>query len=149
MSRPKRLENVSYTGRVRYFLTFCTRARLEAFKDPEVAAQTLEQIQRTAAIERFAILACCVMPDHVHLLVEGLDTSSDLKRFAKMAKQRSGGVYRRRRKQRLWQEGYYERVLRDADDAPDFARYIINNPDVAGLKRRGGSRNQDPPYTAE
>jgi REP element-mobilizing transposase RayT len=57
------------------------------------------------------------MPDHAYLLVEGLAHDSDLRCFAKMAKQRSGGVYRRRWGQRLWQEGYYERVLRDEDDA--------------------------------
>ena len=136
MSRPKRLSNISYVGRARYFLTFCTYERLKAFTNPEIATGTLEQFRRTATIEQFAILAYCVMPDHVHLLVEGMTATSDLRRFAKMGKQRSGGVYRRRQGHRLWQEGYYERVLRDADDAPDFARYIIENPDAAGPKNR-------------
>jgi putative transposase len=128
MSRPKRLANISYVGRARYFLTFCTYGRIEALDDPEVAARTLEQFRRTAALEQFAILAYCLMPDHVHLLVEGMTVTSDLRRFVKMAKQRSGGVHRRRHGVRLWQEGYYERVLRDRDDAPDFVRYIANNP---------------------
>ena len=74
----------------------------------------MEQFRRTALLERFAILAYCLMPDHVHLLVEGLTDTSDLTRFAKMAKQRSGGIYRRRFGKRLWQEGYFERVLRVA-----------------------------------
>jgi putative transposase len=76
------------------------------------------------------------MPDHVHLLVEGLSASSDLKRFVKMAKQRSGGVHRRRCGQRLWQEGYFERVLRDKDDVRSIAQYIVNNPTRAGLVER-------------
>jgi REP element-mobilizing transposase RayT len=146
MSRPKRLANVSYVGRARYFLTFCTCHRIKAFNDPETAARTLEQFRRTAALEEFAILEYCVMPDHVHLLVEGKTATSDLRRFVKMAKQRSGGVHRRQSGTRLWQEGYFDRVLRDADDAPDFARYIINNP--AELLD-GGSKKQDPPYTAD
>jgi putative transposase len=128
MSRPKRLANVTYVGRARYFLTFCTFGRLEAFTDSEEAASTLEQFRRTATDEQFAILAYCLMPDHAHLLVEGMSTTSDLRRFVKMAKQRSGGVHRRRCGVRLWQEGYFERVLRDADDARDYAQYIINNP---------------------
>ncbi len=73
------------------------------------------------------------MPDHAHLLVEGIAETSDLKRFAKMAKQRSGGLYRRRHDQRLWQEGYFERVLRDKDDVRSFAQYVIDNPLRAGL----------------
>jgi putative transposase len=96
MSRPTRLSRHSYVGRAVYFLTFCTDNRIKAFVDADVVARTLEQFRRTAAIEQFAILAYCVMPDHVHLLVRGLSRTSDLKRFAKMAKQRSGGIHQRR-----------------------------------------------------
>jgi len=134
VSRPKRLSSHSYGGRANYFLTFCTYERVKALTDPDIAARTLEQFRRTAAVEQFAIRAYCLMPDHVHLLVEGLSASSDLKRFAKMAKQRSGGVHRRRRGQRLWQEGYFERVLRDGDDPAAIGRYIIDNPIEAGFQ---------------
>jgi putative transposase len=133
MSRPQRLSTISYVGPARYFLTFCTRERLEAFRDADVVALTLDQFRRTAEDEKFAILAYCLMPDHAHLLVDAVDQDSDFKRFAKMAKQRSGGVYRKRRGSRLWQEGYYERVLRDEDDVLQIARYILNNPVRAGL----------------
>jgi putative transposase len=133
MSRPKRLEGFDYVGRYRYFLTFCVRDRLPVFRDHQVTEQTLTQFRRTSTLEEFAILAYCMMPDHAHLLAEGLSQNSDFKRFAKMAKQRSGGLYARTHHRRLWQEGYYERVLRDADDARDLARYIVNNPIRAGL----------------
>ena len=73
------------------------------------------------------------MPDHAHLLVEGREETSNLRQFAKLAKQRSGGVFRRRTGEVLWQEGYYDRVLRQDDDAKDVARYIIENPVRAGL----------------
>jgi putative transposase len=98
------------------------------FKEPDVAEQTLAQFRRTSALERFAILAYCLMPDHAHLLAEGLAINSDFRRFAKMAKQRSGGLYARTHHRRLWQAGYYERVLREEDDARELARYIISNP---------------------
>jgi putative transposase len=133
MSRPKRLLTHNYVGRALYFLTFCTYKRRKAFSDSEVAARTLEQFRRTAAIEQFAILAYCLMPDHAHLLVQGTAETSDLKRFAKMAKQRSGGIHRRQCGVRLWQEGYFERVLRDGDDVQEIARYIVENPIRAGL----------------
>src|SRR5262245_25056730 len=133
MSRPSRLSRHSYVGRAVYFLTFCTYTRLKAFVDADVVASTLEQFRRTAAIEQFAILAYCVMPDHVHLLVRGLATTSNLKSFAKMAKQRSGGIYRRRGGVRLWQEGYFERLLRDEDEAGAIAQYLRENPIRAGL----------------
>ena len=133
MSRPKRLDGFDYIGRYRYFLTFCAHDRLPVFKDMHVVEQTLVQFRRTSTIERFAILAYCVMPDHAHLLVEGLEPDSDFKRFAKMAKQRSGGAHARLQHARLWQEGYYERVLRDDAEARELARYIINTPVRADL----------------
>jgi putative transposase len=120
-------------GRAIYFLTFCTYQRAKTFADPDVVAKTLEQFRRTAAIEQFAIRAYCLMPDHAHLLVEGISSASDLQRFAKMAKQRSGGLYRRRSGVRLWQEGYFERVLRHSEDVRSIAQYIVDNPIRAGF----------------
>ena len=73
------------------------------------------------------------MPDHCHLLIEGLATGSDFKRFCKLAKQRSGGVYARKRGGRLWQEGYHDRVLREGDSSLTVARYLLGNPVRAGL----------------
>lgn len=73
------------------------------------------------------------MPDHAHLLVEGLEERSDLQRFSKLAKQRSGGIHARLTGKRLWQEGYYDRVLREGDDILTLTRYVLNNPIRAGL----------------
>jgi len=167
MSRPKRLRNVSYVGPARYFLTFCVLDRRAVFTHAEVVQRTFEQFLRTATEELFAVIAYCFTPDHTHLLVGGLDTSSDLRRFAKMAKQRSGRLHRRRCRERLWQDGYFDRVLRDLDDARGYARYIINNPVRAGLVASpldhpflgctlwtieelsdAGSKEQDPAYKA-
>ncbi len=134
----------AYIGRFRYFLTFCTHERQNAFTNNEVVETTLEQFRRTAIIEKFAILAYCFMPDHAHLLVEGTTATSDLKRFAKMSKQRSGGVYRRRYGARLWQEGYFDRVLRDRDDAPSIAQYITSNPLRGGLPENYPHVGNDP-----
>ena len=101
--------------------------------DPDVVATALEQIRQTAVDQRFALLAYCLMPDHAHLLVEGLTDASDLREFAKLAKQRSGAQYAIQVGGRLWQEGYHDRVLRADEDAREVARYIIENPVRAGL----------------
>ena len=135
MSRPPRLPRFNYLGRYRYFLTFSTLERRKTFTDPATVACVLAQFRRTAETSEFAILAYCVMPDHVHLLVEGMTSNADLVKFMKHLKQSSAQVYSQRAKQRLWQEGYYDRVLRPADDAKTIARYIVANPVRAGLVR--------------
>jgi REP element-mobilizing transposase RayT len=135
MTRPRRLEGFSYIGLARYFLTFCTRNRRKVFFDEVIVSMTMLEFRQAANREEFAILAFCVMPDHSHLLVEGATDRSDLRRFVKSAKQQSGAAYALRHAEPLWQEGYYERVLRADEDLRGIARYILWNPVRAGLVR--------------
>jgi putative transposase len=133
MSRPPRLTGFSYIGRYRYSLTFCSFARRQTFLDSELTESVIAEIQRTARERSFVILAYCAMPDHVHLLLEGTSNAADLCRFARDAKRRTGEAYSRQSKRRLWQEGFYDRVLRAEDDAKTIASYIVANPVRAGL----------------
>lgn len=133
MSRPRRLDGFSYVGLVRYFLTICAHERCETFCEDDVVATTLSEFRRIANNEKFAVLVYCLMPDHIHLLVEGMTDQSNFRRFVKRAKQHSGAAYALKYGKGLWQEGYYERVLRQDEDVRDVARYILWNPVRAGL----------------
>lgn len=73
------------------------------------------------------------MPDHLHLLAEGREAGSDFTKFVSEAKQRSAYASRPWVRGRVWQEGYFERVLRDDEQTFDVARYIVQNPVRAGL----------------
>ncbi len=68
------------------------------------------------------------MPDHVHLLVEGTSSRSSLARFIAGWKQVSAFHVGRPRRIRLWQPGYFERLLRVHESSQDTARYIVENP---------------------
>jgi putative transposase len=133
VSRPRRLDGFAYVGFARYFLTTCTYQRHPTFRDAEIATRTIEHFRTTARAEQFELLAYCLMPDHAHLLVEGLTESADFRRFTKLAKQRSGAAYALTADRPLWQKGYYERVLRQEEDAREIARYIVANPVRAGI----------------
>jgi putative transposase len=133
MLRPPRLTADAYTGFRRCFLTMCTARRAEHFRDASIVALVLDQFFYTSRTEDVAIVAYCVMPDHVHLLVDGESESSDVARFAKLAKQRSGFRFRRAYRAALWQDGYNDRVLRDEERTEVVVAYIINNPVRKGL----------------
>ena len=133
MSRLKRLPTFSYIGPVQDFLRFCTYQRRALFVSGDAVNNTLLQIRQAATKQRFALLAYCFMPDHVHLLVEATDDASDLRRFVSEAKQHSGFAYGRTHHERLLQDGYYDRVLRQSEDARWVARYLLANPVRAGL----------------
>src|SRR5688500_3528625 len=131
--RPHRLRDFPYIGIQRYFLTICAFSRRRHFVNPALVEAVHAQFLRTSIESEFAVLAYCFMPDHVHLLVEGLCETSDLATFVATAKQRAAYAARAFVQGRLWQEGYFERVLRDEDDSFNVARYVINNPVRAGL----------------
>ncbi len=78
------------------------------------------------------------MPDHLHLLVYGTSERADLKAFVIHYKKLTGFEYSRRAGRRLWQPGYYDRVLRDEEATEAIARYILENPIRAGLARQLG-----------
>jgi REP element-mobilizing transposase RayT len=73
------------------------------------------------------------MPDHVHVLIEGIAADSDLLKFTRMFRQRSGRFFRRQCGQYLWQEGFFDRFVRSEEATPTVVAYIIANPLRAGL----------------
>jgi REP element-mobilizing transposase RayT len=82
----------------------------------------LSQFLRVADKEGFAILAYCFMPDHVHLLMEGLRDDSDAKKFITKSKQCSAHAYAQTFSARPWQPFGYEHVLRDDEKATTTAQ---------------------------
>lgn len=51
----------------------------------------------------------------------------------KRVKQSSGQIYATTVKRPLWQDSYYDHVVRPQEDVTRIARYIIENPLRAGL----------------
>ena len=133
LRRPGRLSSFDYIGKYSYFVTFCTEERHTAFDSDERVECVRTQILRTCTERRFAIPAAVFMPDHVHLLVRGLDDESHFTSCMTLARRRSALSYRRTFKRRLWQDGYFERVVRDADDERGVICYIAENPVRDGL----------------
>jgi putative transposase len=130
---PERLALASYVGQLRYSLTFCTHERRKSFADAAAVDLVWRQILRSANQTHFAIPAYCFMPDHLHLLAEGLSDAADLRRFLTKARQYSGYYDSRQFGDRLWQRYGFERILRDGEPSQVVARYILNNPLRAGL----------------
>jgi putative transposase len=133
----------SYVGRYRYALTFVTFDRIRAFCATPDVNLVVAQVLRAAAEQQFEVVVYCAMPDHLHLVVEGLTETSDLKRFVKLAKQYSGFYFARANgRAKLWQHGLNDHIVRNDVDFLDRVRYVVNNPVVAGLV----SRPQDYPF---
>ena len=134
--RVPRLREFEYRGGYRYFLTFCTASRRALFIAPGPVQLAMSELIRTAGDFQFAVIAYCYMPDHLHLLVEGVSPASSLTEFVRVFKQRSAYHWRRTMNGDLWQRSYFEHVLRDDEDTIAVARYILGNPLRAALVER-------------
>src|SRR5690606_13974703 len=76
-----------------------------------------------------------LMPDHIHVLVEGRTDEADGRRFFEGWRQKTGFTWKRSHRFGLWQEGYWDWILREYEDPLRVAAYIVQNPVRAGLVR--------------
>ena len=133
IKRPPRLRSFGYRGKHRYFLTICVANRRPAFAPPADATTIVRHLLQFARRHGFVVPAYCVMPDHLHALVEGRTDSANLRQFVSRFKQRTGFEWKQRTGLPLWQEGYHDRVLRDEEPSLDIITYMANNPVEARL----------------
>jgi REP element-mobilizing transposase RayT len=139
-----RLDHSKYLGRNIYFLTFCCEGRSRVFENEDWASWIVQTIRKEATGEaahlkvaptkaEFLVHAYCVMPDHVHVVVEGARDQSDMGKFVKAFKQVTAFYYKQETGERLWQKKYYDHILRGADTLDAVMWYVWLNPVRAGL----------------
>ena len=80
--------------------------------------------------ERYDLHAWCVMPNHVHVLVQP-HPGNALPRILHSWKSYTAHVIGRGP---IWQREYFDRVIRTSTDYATTKSYIQNNPAKAGLK---------------
>ncbi len=101
--------------------------------DPAVVSAVRDQFLRTADDMEFAVLAYTFMPDHLHAVIDGLSLASDVRAFCRLMRRRSSSACWQILRESVWQDGYHERVLREATPVEAVIRYILANPVRAGL----------------
>jgi putative transposase len=142
--RPRRLSQI-FNPYPLYFVTFCTHRRRRCLASAEVHAAfvqfgTLAHNQFNIAIGQYVI-----MPDHVHLFVRGADEfvlgrwSGTLKQALAKAANFSRTVGQ------IWQEGFFDHVLRSDESYARKREYVHQNPVRAGLVKLA----EDWPYQGE
>ena len=134
----------AYIGENRYFITINLRERQPRFTDGKLVETCRTEIRSACDANAFRILADCYMPDHLHLLLEGLSGASDLRKCIKLAKQRTSYAAIQLGLGQLWQSGYHDRIVRQDEDLNQYVDDIVQNPVRAGLV----SRAADYPYTS-
>src|SRR5688572_22767183 len=130
---PQPLRDFNYIGHYYYFLTWNCDYRQPLFIEADRVNLVREQFLRAERGAKFDNVAYCFMPDHVHKVIKARTSTSDAKKYIKLAKQYSGFYYSKAFGSRLWQRYGYDRVALRDDEPRAWVRYIIENPVRKGL----------------
>jgi REP element-mobilizing transposase RayT len=101
---------------------------------PQVAQLVADTLQKFAG-ERYALLAWCVMPNHVHAVLQPMPEYTlpkilhSWKSFTSHAAAKLLGS-----KGRFWAVEYYDHLIRDQEDLYHAVEYAWENPDKAKLE---------------
>jgi putative transposase len=113
-------------------LTICTLNRAPLFADHGLAGICRDVLAERAGECRVALLAYCIMPDHVHILAS--PTATSLIEFVRQVKSVSTrALWHKGVAGRIWQARFYDHFLRRDEDVETVRRYILANPMRKGL----------------
>ena len=103
-------------------------------RDEPIAAVVVEALTFFQG-DRYELLAWCVMPNHVHVVLKPLEgwSLSDIlhtwkSRTAKVINELIGSSGK------FWQEESYDHLIRDEEDLFNAVRYAWSNPEKAGFE---------------
>ena len=117
-----------------YFITICAHMQRNLFQRDEVADLMVATLVKYGDAGEFELHEYVVMPNHIHLLLS-LNDQQELGRVVQSIK---GGFSHSLRKHGVafpvvWQQRYYDRRVRDADEFAQFSQYVRQNPVRKGL----------------
>jgi len=101
---------------------------------PEVAEMVANALWHFDG-ERYAILAACVMPNHVHVVfapLHGHGLADILHSWKSFTSKEANKLLRTTGQ--FWEREYFDRLIRDASELVRTIRYVMENPGKAGLK---------------
>ncbi len=110
-----------------YFVTWRVRRGQARLAPPERTA--VVSALRHFAGQRYELSAWVVMDDHVHVLVQPLGDFK-LRDILHSWKSYTGSLLQkgRGRKGSIWQDEYFDRIVRDEPEFLEKAQYILDNP---------------------
>ncbi|MGB6727006.1 MAG: transposase [Terracidiphilus sp.] len=85
--------------------------------------------------KRYRLIAWCIMPNHVHVIcrfLPGQDLADVVKGWKVYSARGANRILGR--KGPLWRREYYDRLIRGEGEFDRAVRYVLNNPERAGLK---------------
>jgi REP element-mobilizing transposase RayT len=128
-----------------YFVTFCTHERQLALAKDDFHTAFVLFAKRAEKTFNVAVGRYVIMPDHVHLFVRG-DYNFRLGPWIGALKQEvAKAATLSRAKGQIWEEGFFDHILRSNESYSQKWNYVCENPVRAGLVKS----EVDWPYQGE
>ena len=131
--KPHRLAREYYKGTSIVAFTMCIKDRVEIFKNPAVAEIFISFLTNLAEKYQCKIPVYCFMPDHVHMMITGIDSELDLLKVASSFKQKTGFWMAKYLSGAKWQKNFYDHVIKRDESLSTHIRYILDNPVRKGI----------------
>jgi REP element-mobilizing transposase RayT len=127
-----RLPIADYAVAKLWHLTICAADGTSPFVNDGLTRDVIDQLRASSSKCGIRVHLYCFMPDHVHLLVGNPD-GDDVIRFVRHFKQLTGYSFKQANGSALWQERFYDRVLRGDSEIEAVSEYIWRNPVEEGV----------------
>lgn len=123
-----RLTRNLYKGKIICALTLCVHNRKQLFVSESLFNEMTRLLLDSLRKNNCSAHIYMFMPNHAHLLVEGLTENADIWKAIVNFKQRSGYWLSQNNYQEKWQKDFYDHILRKDEDILKQVRYILDNP---------------------
>lgn len=131
---PRRLDIEAYarSGAI-CSVTIATRNRVRIFADSQIATATVNVLHKHAVERGIRVYAYCVMPDHVHLVIEPSPTCDIVTFVGQFKNLAQRAAWQHGTQGRIWQESFWDHFLRADEQLEQVVAYVLNNLVRQGL----------------
>ena len=133
IEKKHRLPLEYYKGKIRCAFTLCIRNREHLFGNGKVINIFNEILHDELKKNMIVNWAYIYMPDHLHILIEGENESSDLLKSVVSFKQKTGYWLSKNMAGCGWQKDFYDHILRKEENLKKHIKYILENPVRKGI----------------
>ena len=115
------------------FVTIATKGKQKKFSNQDLAHDFVALLKKLCGENNIPIYAYCIMPDHVHLLINASDRKGIVE-FVREIKSLSTRIaWQHGYNGTIWQRSFYDHFLRRDEDCEMVASYIVHNPVRKGM----------------
>ena len=126
-----------------YFVTICAADKQLYFSKPNISELIIKELEYRRLSKEIKLFCYCIMPDHLHILISleeaytkrvGAFGERTLQNWISAFKRHTSRmVVQRCDIKPLWQNNFYDHVVRREESLVEICEYILNNPVRKGI----------------